>query len=214
MTFGRKPFAHISYFQSEEEIQAEREEPMTTPSDTPRIHLDPDDFGCPYCGAIAGACSNYPNCPGNGRIDAPAAGQEAKFLSPEARIVQLERELVAAQERIRTVEVECDDAVSALNMTGNEAQKELHRVVTEFARYRERAESALAQEREARRAAEKDAERYRWLLKQVSHNDFIPIAQVVWKQLSNPHGEWVNLINGADLDAHIDAQLAAIAGTK
>lgn len=126
---------------------------MTTPSDTPRIHLDPDDFGCPYCGAIAGACSNYPNCPGNGRIDAPAAGQEAKFLSPEARIVQLERDLAAAQERIRTVEVECDDAVSALNMTGNEAQKELHRVVTEFARYRERAESALAQEREARRAA-------------------------------------------------------------
>jgi hypothetical protein len=29
------------------------------------IESDPDEpEGCPACGAIAGACSNYPNCPG------------------------------------------------------------------------------------------------------------------------------------------------------
>lgn len=26
--------------------------------------------GCPACGAIAGCCSNYPNCPGGARSDA------------------------------------------------------------------------------------------------------------------------------------------------
>jgi hypothetical protein len=30
-----------------------------------KIESDPDEpEGCPACGAIAGACSNYPNCPG------------------------------------------------------------------------------------------------------------------------------------------------------
>jgi hypothetical protein len=30
-----------------------------------KILSDPDEpEGCPACGAIAGACSNYPNCPG------------------------------------------------------------------------------------------------------------------------------------------------------
>ena len=51
----------------------------------------------------------------------------------------------------------------------------------------------------------KDAERYRWLLDQVSHSDFTPIAQCVWKRNSDPNEEWVNLVNGDDMTAHIDS---------
>ena len=29
-----------------------------------RLADEPDLEGCPYCGAMAGACDNYPNCPG------------------------------------------------------------------------------------------------------------------------------------------------------
>ena len=50
--------------------------------------------------------------------------------------------------------------------------------------------------------------RYRWLRNQVNHADFIPIAQCVWKRNSNPHEIWVNLANGANLDAAIDKAIA------
>lgn len=29
-----------------------------------RMAEEPDLEGCPYCGALAGACDSYPNCPG------------------------------------------------------------------------------------------------------------------------------------------------------
>ena len=54
----------------------------------------------------------------------------------------------------------------------------------------------------------KDAQRYRWLHKQVSHADFTPIAQCVWKRNSDPNAMWVNLIDGEDMNNHIDAALA------
>ena len=51
-----------------------------------------------------------------------------------------------------------------------------------------------------------NAERYEWLRAQHYPAD-LPIAQVVWKRSSDPHGEWVNLVDGNDLDKHIDAML-------
>lgn len=50
--------------------------------------------------------------------------------------------------------------------------------------------------------AVKEAKRWRWLVAQ--HNTINPIAQVVWKRGSDPRGEWVNLIDGHDLIAHVD----------
>ena len=60
-------------------------------------------------------------------------------------------------------------------------------------------------------ACQKDAERYRWLRDQVSHKEFVSVAQCVWKRNNDPYGEWVNLIDAADMDKHIDA---AMEGTK
>lgn len=52
-------------------------------------------------------------------------------------------------------------------------------------------------------AQSKDAERYAWLRSQ--HNEHTPIAAVVWKKGSIPASTlWCNLINGNDLDKHID----------
>lgn len=35
-----------------------------------KIESGPEDPpGCPHCGAIAGACSAYPNCPGGPKPD-------------------------------------------------------------------------------------------------------------------------------------------------
>lgn len=53
---------------------------------------------------------------------------------------------------------------------------------------------------------EPDALRYRWLLAQHFPKD-IPIAQVVWKRNSDPHGEWVNLVDGRELNNSIDAAM-------
>jgi hypothetical protein len=59
----------------------------------------------------------------------------------------------------------------------------------------------------------RDAERWRWLVAQHNVSD-LPIAQVVWKRGSNPKGEWVNLIDGHDLIAHVDHALVAPSSTK
>ena len=56
----------------------------------------------------------------------------------------------------------------------------------------------------------KDAERYRWLRNE--HNRFDPVARCRWKFMSNrSSGSWVNLMNGDDLDTHVDAAIAAMA---
>ncbi len=65
-----------------------------------------------------------------------------------------------------------------------------------------------AKKAEAENAALRlDADRYRWLRNQVTHATFTPIAQVVWKRNNNPHDAWVNLGDGKDLDAAIDAAM-------
>jgi hypothetical protein len=68
-----------------------------------------------------------------------------------------------------------------------------------------RLERELAQVKAERDGLRADAERYRWMRGQHFHFDLPPIAQCVWKQGSNPNGEWANLIDGDDLDKHIDA---------
>jgi len=62
---------------------------------------------------------------------------------------------------------------------------------------------------QALRDLKRDAERYRWLRNQVNHAGFIPIAQCVWKRHSDPHQEWVNLVNGENLDSAIDEAMRA-----
>lgn len=57
----------------------------------------------------------------------------------------------------------------------------------------------------------RDAKRYRWLRKEhfpTAANP--PLAQVIWKARDNRHGpEWVNLIDGNDLDRAVDAAMTA-----
>jgi hypothetical protein len=53
-----------------------------------------------------------------------------------------------------------------------------------------------------------DAARWRWLLGEhfpTAENP--PLAQVLWKQSNNRHGHWVNMIDGNDLKAHVDAAI-------
>jgi hypothetical protein len=57
----------------------------------------------------------------------------------------------------------------------------------------------------------RDAARWRWLVKQHNTSD-LPIAQVVWKRGSDPQGEWVNLIDGHDLIAHVDHATGSVGG--
>lgn len=54
-----------------------------------------------------------------------------------------------------------------------------------------------------RDALKVDAERYQWLVQQHFPKD-PPIAQVVWKRNNNPHGAWVNLVDGSELSNQID----------
>jgi hypothetical protein len=55
---------------------------------------------------------------------------------------------------------------------------------------------------------EKDAARYRWLREQ--HDVDLPIGRVVWKKGSLQTSScWCDLIDGFDLDAHIDAAMQA-----
>ena len=70
--------------------------------------------------------------------------------------------------------------------------------------------AALRAELEAREADRRDAERYRWLRNEhFPTADNPPIAQVVWKEFDDRHGnQWVNMIDGNDLDRAIDAALA------
>lgn len=49
---------------------------------------------------------------------------------------------------------------------------------------------------------QRDAACWRWLVSQHNVTD-LPIAQVVWKRGADPKGEWVNLIDGHDLTAHV-----------
>jgi len=54
-----------------------------------------------------------------------------------------------------------------------------------------------------------DAERYRWLRREV-HGPRLPLAQVVWKQDGiRASSQWTNLCDGSSLDAHIDAAIAS-----
>ena len=75
----------------------------------------------------------------------------------------------------------------------------------------------LAAEKEIERQAQEiaalraDAERYRWLRAEHEPAD-LPIAQVVWKRNSNPYAEWVNMIDGNDLDGHIDVAIDPAVG--
>lgn len=51
-----------------------------------------------------------------------------------------------------------------------------------------------------------DAARYRWLRAEQSKD--LPLSSVVWKFFGHrPSGEWVNLIDGHDLDKHVDAAM-------
>jgi hypothetical protein len=50
----------------------------------------------------------------------------------------------------------------------------------------------------------KDAAMWRWLVAQHNVTSGLPIAQVVWKRGGDPYGEWVNLIDGHDLIAHVE----------
>jgi hypothetical protein len=57
----------------------------------------------------------------------------------------------------------------------------------------------------------KDAERYRWLKQE--HFVINPVGQVVWKRNSErKSSDWVNLVDGNDLDNHIDAAIASAEG--
>jgi hypothetical protein len=67
-----------------------------------------------------------------------------------------------------------------------------------------RASAAPVPALDAGAADAEDAARWRWLVAQHDPAD-LPIAQVVWKRDNDPRGEWVNLIDGRDLIAHVDA---------
>lgn len=61
---------------------------------------------------------------------------------------------------------------------------------------------------EGRKEFRKDAMRYQWLRSQVN-GEQLPMAQVVWKsRFIRDSGEWTNLIDGNNLDEHIDLMLA------
>lgn len=58
----------------------------------------------------------------------------------------------------------------------------------------------------AQSESEMDAARYRWLRDE--HNVDLPVGRISWKKDSvRNSGEWVNLIDGNDLDKHIDAAM-------
>lgn len=56
------------------------------------------------------------------------------------------------------------------------------------------------------RENKRDAERYRWLRNE--HDVDLPVGRISWKRGSaRESSEWVNLIDGDDLDRHIDAAM-------
>lgn len=142
---------------------------------------------CSYCGLAA---EDQAKCergfPGCARADDQMLSQH---FADAYRAEKAERERDEAEDRADAMQDYNNQIAASCKSRINKLEREL-------------AEANELAEKNA-----KDAERYRWLLNQVSHDNFVPIAQCVWKKYSAPHEEWVNLINGADLDAHIDAAI-------
>lgn len=62
------------------------------------IDLDDEPIGCLSCGAIAGCCDKYPNCPGNLTWVAPIENDEqhAAYMAEVAKLMESDPELGSA----------------------------------------------------------------------------------------------------------------------
>ena len=54
---------------------------------------DPEPEGCPACGALAGCCSKYPNCPGNPEWKPGPDSLRERLRAASDRVVRLFREV-------------------------------------------------------------------------------------------------------------------------